>query len=72
MTGFLGRLLTDRFEGMRVPLGVLATDLATGEPIVFATAGSVVDPVRASCAYPGLFHPVQLGALAGVGGVCCG
>jgi NTE family protein len=60
MTGFLGRLLkTDRFEGMRVPLGVLATDLATGEPIVFSTAGSVVDPVRASCAYPGLFQPVQ-------------
>ena len=60
MTGFLGRLLkTDRFEDMRVPLGVLATDLSTGEPIIFSTAGSVVDPVRASCAYPGLFQPVQ-------------
>jgi NTE family protein len=60
MAGFLGRLLkTDRFESMRVPLGVLATDLSTGEPIIFSTAGSVVDPVRASCAYPGLFQPVQ-------------
>lgn len=60
MIGFLGRLLkTDRFEDMRVPLGVLATDLSTGEPITFSTAGSVVDPVRASCAYPGLFQPVQ-------------
>jgi NTE family protein len=60
MTGFLGRLLkTDRFEDMRVPLGVLATDLSTGEPIIFSTAGSVIDPVRASCAYPGLFQPVQ-------------
>jgi NTE family protein len=60
MAGFLGRLLkTDRFENMRVPLGVLATDLSTGEPITFSTAGSVVDPVRASCAYPGLFQPVQ-------------
>ena len=44
---------------MRLPLGVLATDLSTGEPIVFSTAGSVVDPVRASCGYPGLFQPVQ-------------
>jgi NTE family protein len=60
MTGFLGRLLkTERFEEMRVPLGVLATDLSSGEPIVFSTAGSVIDPVRASCAYPGLFRPVQ-------------
>lgn len=60
MTGFLGRLLkTDRFENMRLPLGVLATDLLTGDPIIFSTAGSVVDPVRASCAYPGLFQPVQ-------------
>ena len=60
MTRFLDRLLkTDRFEHMRLPLGVLATDLSTGEPITFSTTGSVVDPVRASCAYPGLFHPVH-------------
>jgi NTE family protein len=60
MIGFLGRLVkTDRFESMRLPLGVLATDLSTGEPVVFSTAGSVIDPVRASCAYPGLFQPVQ-------------
>jgi NTE family protein len=60
MTRFLARLLkADRFEDMRLPLGVLATDLATGQPIVFSTAGSVADPLRASCAYPGLFHPVE-------------
>jgi len=60
MTRFLGRLLkTDRFEEMRLPLGVLATDLSTGQPVVFSTTGGVADPLRASCAYPGLFHPVE-------------
>jgi len=60
MNGFLERLLkTYRFEEMRIPLGVLATDLCTGEPVPFAGTGSVFDPVRASCSFPGLFHPVH-------------
>src|SRR5262245_53671155 len=60
MNRFLARLLkADRFENMRLPLGVLATDLSTGAPIVFSTSGSVVGPLRASCAYPGLFQPVE-------------
>jgi NTE family protein len=60
MTRFLKRLLkTYRFEEMRIPLGVAATDLATGEPAEFAGSGSVFDPIRASCAYPGLFQPVS-------------
>jgi NTE family protein len=62
MGRFLGKLLkTNRFENMRLPLGVLATDLATGEGVAFSTTGSVVAPLRASCAYPGLFQPVQCG-----------
>lgn len=60
MNRFLGRLLKAyRFEDMRIPLGVVATDLSSGEPASFAGAGSVFDPIRASCAYPGLFHPVS-------------
>lgn len=60
MTTFLRRLLrTHRFDEMRLPVGVLATDLLTGEPVAFSTSGSVVDPLRASCAYPGLFRPVR-------------
>ncbi|MCL4523698.1 MAG: patatin-like phospholipase family protein [Acidobacteria bacterium] len=47
-----------RFEQMRTPLAVVATDLGTGEPYVFRT-GEVVDAVRASCAFPGLFQPVM-------------
>lgn len=49
---------TLRFEQMRIPLAVVATDLGTGEPYVFR-AGEVVDAVRASCAYPGMFQPVM-------------
>lgn len=60
MNRFLERLLkTNRFEGMRIPLGVLATDLATGRPVGFSGTGPVFDPIRASCSYPGLFHPVR-------------
>jgi NTE family protein len=59
MNRFLERVLkTYRFEEMRIPLGVVATDLSTGEPEPFAGSGSVFEPIRASCAYPGLFEPV--------------
>ncbi|HEU4415591.1 MAG TPA: patatin-like phospholipase family protein, partial [Candidatus Angelobacter sp.] len=37
-----------------------ATDIITGEPAVF-TKGELIDPVRASCAYPGMFQPVRIG-----------
>jgi NTE family protein len=60
MSAFLQRLLTTcRFEEMRIPLGVMATDLATGYPVEYSGSGPVLDPIRASCAYPGLFQPVR-------------
>jgi NTE family protein len=49
-----------RFEELRVPLVVVATDVDTGEPVVFAS-GSVRDAVRASCSFPGFFPPYVLG-----------
>jgi NTE family protein len=49
-----------RFEDLRIPLAVVATDLATGDPVVF-TQGNLVDAIRASCAFPGLFEPVEIG-----------
>jgi NTE family protein len=62
MNCFLARLLkTDCFEQMRTPLGVLATNLSTGESVCFSGTGSVFEPVRASCAFPGLFEPVRHG-----------
>jgi NTE family protein len=49
-----------RFEDLRIPLAVVATDLNSGEPVVF-TQGNLVDAIRASCAFPGLFEPVEIG-----------
>jgi NTE family protein len=54
-----GVLKTHCFEEMRTPLGILATDLCTGEPVSFRDRGDVFLPIRASCAYPGLFQPVR-------------
>lgn len=48
-----------KFEDMKIPLGVVATDLGTGEAVMFRS-GSIVDPIRASCAFPGLFEPVLM------------
>ena len=48
------------FEKLKIPLAVVATDLSTGDPVVF-THGNLVDAIRASCAYPGLFEPVEIG-----------
>ncbi len=60
MKRFLERLLKAyRFEEMRIPLGILATDLCSGEIVRFSGKGDVFLPVRASCSYPGLFRPVQ-------------
>ena len=49
-----------QFEDLKIPLAVVATDLSTGEPVVF-TQGNLVDAIRASCAFPGLFEPVEIG-----------
>ena len=49
-----------QFEQLRIPLAVVATDLATFDPVVF-TQGNLADAIRASCAFPGLFEPVEIG-----------
>ncbi|HEU5336293.1 MAG TPA: patatin-like phospholipase family protein [Terriglobales bacterium] len=60
MVGFLKRILKVRtFEELRIPLAVTATDFISGEGVVFRT-GQLIEPVRASCAYPGMFLPVQI------------
>ena len=60
MISFLTRTLkTKSFEDLRIPLAVTATDFNTGEGVVFHS-GSVIDPIRASCAYPGMFLPVEI------------
>ncbi len=51
-------LRADCFEDLPIPLAVVATDLATGEPVTFRQ-GELIPPVRASCCFPGLFVPVK-------------
>lgn len=58
MEAFLGRVFRAvRFEDLKIPLAVVATDLSEGRPVIFTT-GELALAVRASCAYPGLFQPV--------------
>lgn len=60
MISFLDRILKVKtFEELRIPLAVTATDFASGEGVVFRS-GPLADPVRASCAYPGVFLPVTV------------
>jgi NTE family protein len=60
MVQFLNRTLKVKtFEELRIPLAVTATNFNSGEGVVFHS-GSMVDPIRASCAYPGMFLPVEI------------
>jgi NTE family protein len=43
-------------EDLSIPIGIVATDLLTGEKVVFQT-GPVADAVRASISIPGIFVP---------------
>jgi NTE family protein len=57
---FLRRFtLHRRFDEMKMPLGIVATDLISGETVHF-TKGEIGPAIRASCAYPGLFLPVEI------------
>lgn len=57
---FLSRMCTcKQFSELRIPLAVVATELASGRPAVFRS-GLLCEAVRASCAYPGIFTPVAL------------
>ena len=60
MINFLNNILKVKtFEELRTPLAITATDFASGEGVVFRS-GPLADPVRASCAYPGVFLPVMV------------
>jgi NTE family protein len=48
-------------EQMRLPLGIVATDLADGQPILFQRGDPGV-AVRASSAVPAVFQPVKIGS----------
>ena len=46
-------------EQMRIPLGIVATDLQSGKGILFRT-GNTGLAVRASCSVPGVFQPAVI------------
>jgi len=53
---FLG---VSTFEELQIPLAIAATDLGSGEPVYFKS-GPLGPALRASCAYPGMFVPVEV------------
>lgn len=60
MVRFFARVLKkSTFADLAIPLAITATDFRTGEAVVFSKGG-LIDPIRASCAYPGMFLPVEI------------
>src|SRR5664279_1493112 len=60
MVRFFARVLKQHtFEDLKIPLAIAATEFRTGEAVMF-TRGPLVGPIRASCAYPGMFLPVEI------------
>jgi NTE family protein len=47
-----------RIEDLKIPLGVVATDLGTGRAVVFRS-GNLLEALRASISIPGIFEPVR-------------
>jgi NTE family protein len=47
------------FEELKKPLAVVATDICSGEEVIF-THGPLDKAVRASCSIPGIYTPVEL------------
>lgn len=50
----------ERFEDLPVPFAAIAADLETGEEVVLKDAGDLAAAIRASCAIPGVFVPVEI------------
>lgn len=48
-----------RIEEASIPLGIICTDMETGDERVF-TSGEVLEPIIASTAMPGVFPPVEI------------
>jgi len=59
LDGYLHRFTSAQtFAEMKLPLCIVATDLIAGESVHFRD-GEIGPALRASCAYPGLFLPVE-------------
>src|SRR5215470_1105296 len=59
MEKYLERFTTAKtFEELKTPLAISTSDLNQGLTVYY-TSGPIVQPLRASCAYPALFVPIQ-------------
>jgi NTE family protein len=59
MEKYLSRFTSVKtFEELRTPLAVATTDINAGVSVYYSH-GPIVPPIRASCAYPGLFVPIH-------------
>ena len=57
---FLARFTpVQRFEDLEKPLAISATDINAGLAVYYHHSGPLGPPLRASCAYPGLFVPIH-------------
>lgn len=52
------RLPVTRFEDLKIPLAIVATDLHNGSAVILSGEGDVAFAIRASCALPGWYVPV--------------
>ena len=56
---FLSDILpVQRFEELRIPFKCIATDIKSGEPVIF-DSGDLIPAIRASISIPGLFIPYK-------------
>jgi len=61
MESLLSKTLRCRsFERLKLPLAIVAADIASGEEVIFRE-GDLMLPLRASCSFPGLFVPIEHG-----------
>ena len=59
LEGYLARFTAVKtFEELTTPLAIAATDINAGVTVYY-TRGPIAPPLRGSCAYPGLFVPIQ-------------
>ncbi|MBA2341494.1 MAG: patatin-like phospholipase family protein, partial [Pyrinomonadaceae bacterium] len=52
------RFPVTRFEDLKIPLAIVATDLTTGEAVTLKDEGDLAFAIRASCALPGWYVPL--------------
>jgi len=71
LMAFLADLLPARdFKDLKIPLGITATDIHTGEAVIIKQ-GDLLEALRASLAFPGIFPPVRFGQRFLVDGGLC-